>query len=77
MPGQQGLRRDNGSHLSQELPSQPFASIAQLTALVVVEAHTPTELLPKNPVGSPPGDGDLHKSAKNFNFDGLRLPFCR
>ena len=51
VPGQQGLRRDNGGDLSQNLPPQGFGSNGQSAALVVIEAHSPAaELLSKNAI---------------------------
>jgi hypothetical protein len=38
MPGQQGLGRDNRSHLSQKLSSQSLGLSGQSAALFIVEA---------------------------------------
>jgi hypothetical protein len=38
MPGQQGLGRDNRSHLSEKLASQSLGPGRQSAALVIVEA---------------------------------------
>jgi hypothetical protein len=47
MPSQQGFRCDDGGHVSQNLPSQPFGLGGQSAALVVVEFGAAiTELFP-------------------------------
>jgi hypothetical protein len=75
MPSQQRLWRDNGSDLGQNPPPQHFGLNGQSSALMVIEAQSPTtELLAKNPVLlakvindlqlaliHPPGNGDQQK----------------
>jgi hypothetical protein len=91
VPGQQGLRRDNGGDLSQNLPPQGFGSNGQSAALVVIEAHSPAaELLSKNAILlakvindlqlaliHPAGDSDQQESEWLKDSLGLQSPLSR
>src|SRR5215472_13537414 len=75
MPSQQGLGSDNAGDLGQNLSSQRFGLYRPISALIVIEAHSPvTELFSKRPiflakvvndlqlaVVHPPGNSDQHK----------------
>jgi hypothetical protein len=75
MPGQQGLRRDDGGDLGKSFSPQPLGLNGESPTLIVIEAQSPAaELLAKNPVLlakvinslqlaliHPSGDGDQHK----------------
>jgi hypothetical protein len=88
MPSQQGLRRDNGGDLGQNLPPQAFGPDGQSPALIVIEAQSPsTELLAQNPVFlakvvndlqlaliHPSGNGDHHKPEWVENSLDLQRP---
>jgi hypothetical protein len=85
MPSKQGLRRDNGGDLGQDLAPQRFGPNGQSAALIVIEANSPaTELFSKNPIllmqlvnnqqltlVHPPGNGDQHEP--EWVEDSLRI----
>jgi hypothetical protein len=91
VPGQQGLRRDNGGDLGQNPPPQGFGSNGQSAALVVIEAHSPAaELLSKNAIllakvindlqlalVHPAGDSDQQESEWVKDSLGLQSPLSR